>query len=105
MTPYAYKTKKKWLFCPSNNPNKNNISRYLHCLSKSFEACISPYNNIMLLGDLNVENSDSVLHDFCNVYCFFRNVAEPTCSKTSYPSTDIYPSSIYIFLTNRPRRF
>ena len=26
--------KKKWLFCCSCNPNKNNISKHLHCLSK-----------------------------------------------------------------------
>ena len=25
--------KKKWLFCCSYNPNKNNISKHLHCLS------------------------------------------------------------------------
>ena len=42
--------KKKWLFCCSYNPNKNNISKHLHCLSKGLDTYISQYDNIMLLG-------------------------------------------------------
>ena len=30
--------KKKWLFCCSYNPNKNNISKHLHCLSKGLDT-------------------------------------------------------------------
>ena len=55
--------KKKWLFCCSYNPNKNNISKHLHCLSKGLDTYISQYDNIMLLGDLSVEISDPVLND------------------------------------------
>ena len=90
-TLYAYITKKKWLFCSSNNPNKNIISRYLHCLNKCLHFCISQYDNIMLVGDLNVESSDLVLNDFCNVYSLFSHFKEPICPKN--------PLSIYRYIS------
>ena len=54
----------------------------------------------MLLGDLNVESSDPVLNDFCNVYNLFSLVQEPTCFKN--PDT---LSCVDLFLTNLPRSF
>ena len=36
--------KKKWLFCCSYNPNKNNISMRRHCLSKGLGTYISQYD-------------------------------------------------------------
>ena len=54
----------------------------------------------MLLGDLNVESSDPVLNDFCNVYHLFSPVKEPTCFRN--PDN---PPCIDLFLTNRPRIF
>ena len=92
--------KRKWLFCYSCNPNKNNISKHLHCLSKGLDTYISQYDNIMLLGDLNVESSDPVCNGFCNGYNLFYLVKEPTCFKNPYN-----PSCIDLFLTNRPRSF
>ena len=88
------------MFCCSCNPNKNNISKHLHCLSKGLDTYISQYDNIMLLGDLNVESSDPVLNDFCNVYNLFSLVKEPTCFKNPYN-----PLCIDLFLTNRSRSF
>ena len=90
----------KWLFCCSYNANKNNISKHLNCLSKVLDTYISQYDNIMLLGDLNVESSDPILNDFYNVYNLFSLVKEPTCFKNLYS-----PSCIDLFLTNRPRIF
>ena len=92
--------KKKWLFCCSYNPNKNNISKHLHCLSKGLDTYISQYDNIMLLGDLNAESSDPVMNDFSNVYNLFSLVKEPTCFKNPYNS-----SCIDLFLTNYTRSF
>ena len=73
--------KKNWLFCCSYNPNKNNILKHLHCLSKGLDANISQYDNIMFLEDPNVEGSDPVLNDFCNVYNLFSPVKGPICLK------------------------
>ena len=54
----------------------------------------------LLLGDLNVESSDPVLNDFCNVYNFFSLAKGPTCYKNLYN-----PSCINLLLTNPPRSF
>ena len=76
------------------------MSKLLHCLSKGLDTYISQYDNIMLLGYLNVESSDPVLNDFCNVCNLFSLVKEPTYFKNPYN-----PSCIDLFLTNRPRSF
>ena len=54
----------------------------------------------MLLRDLIVESSDTVLNDFCNVYYLFSLTEEPTCFKNRYN-----PSCIDLFVTYRPRSF
>ena len=54
----------------------------------------------MLLENLNVESSDPVLNDFCNVYNLFSLVKEPRCFKNPYN-----PSCIHLFLTNRQQSF
>ena len=69
-------------------------------MRKGLDTYISQYDNIMLLGDVNVESSYPVLNDFCNVYNLFSLVKEPTCFKNPYN-----PSCIDLFLTNRPRSF
>ena len=81
----------KWLFCCSYNPNKNNISKHLNCLSKFLDTYISQYDNIMLLGDLNVKSSDPGLSNLY-VYNLFSLVKEPLCFKNSYN-----PSCINLF--------
>ena len=69
-------------------------------MSKGLDTYISQYDDIMLLGDLNVESSDPILNNFCNVYNLFSLVTEPTCFKNL-----CNPSFIDLFLTNRPRSF
>ena len=69
-------------------------------MSKGLDTYISQYDNILLLGDLNVESSDPILNDICNVYNLFSLVKKPTCFKNPFN-----PSYIDLFLTNRPRSF
>ena len=92
--------KKEVLFCCSYNPNKNSMSKTLHCLSKVLEIYICQYDNIMLLGDFNVESLDQVLNVFSNVDNLFSFAKELTCFKNPYNQSCIDP-----FLTNRPRSF
>ena len=73
---------KKWLFCCSYNPNRNNISKHLHCLSKGLDTCISQYDNIMLLGDLDVESSDPILNDFVMFTIYLALLKNQHVSKT-----------------------
>ena len=69
-------------------------------MSKGLDIYVGQYDNIMLLGDLNVESSDPILNDFCNANNLFSLVKEPTCFKNPYN-----PSCINLSLTNRPRSF
>ena len=88
--------KKKWLLCCSYNRNKNNISKHLYCLSNGLDTSCqycSQYDNIMLLGDLNVESSDSVLNAFRNVYNLFSLIIEPRCFKNPDNPSFPYKSS------------
>ena len=75
-------------------------SKNLHCMSKGLDTYISQYDNIMLLGYLNVESSDPVLNEFCNIYNLFSLVREPTSFKNPYNS-----SCIDLFVTTSPRSF
>ena len=54
----------------------------------------------MLLGDLNVESSDPVLKDFCNVCNLYSLVKEPTCYKSPYNA-----SCTDLFFSNPPQSF
>ena len=61
---------------------------------------ISSYDNILLLGDFNVEMSDENMIDFCDMYNLKNLIDEPTCYKSA-----LNPSSIDVMLTNRKRCF
>ena len=69
-------------------------------MSKGLENYISHYDSILFLGDLNSQLSENSVNDFCNVYNLSNLVKEPTCFKN--PDN---PSSIDLFLTNRPKCF
>ena len=92
--------KKKWLIRASYNLDKSNISNHLHHLNKGLGNHLGNYDNILLLGDFNLEFSESYLADFCDIYNLKNLVKEPTCYKN--PDN---PSCIDLFLTNRPRTF
>ena len=82
----------------SYNPDKSNILKHLHHLSKGLDNYIGNYDNILLLGDFNSEFSEPCLNDFCDIYNLKNLVKEPTCFKK--PDN---PSCIDLFLTNRSR--
>ena len=60
--------KKKWFICVSCNSHKSNISNHLHHLDIGLDNYIGNYDNILLLGDFNVEFSEPCLINFCEVY-------------------------------------
>ena len=70
-------------------PIKNAIDFY----SKSYE-------NIILIGDFNVEISDSHMDSFCAIYHLKSLIKEPTCYKNPEK-----PTCIDLILTNSPRQF
>ena len=48
--------KKKWLLCCSYNPLKSNIANHLKNSCKILVKLNSTYDNLVLLGDFNIEN-------------------------------------------------
>ena len=92
--------KKKWLLCCSYNPHRNGIKHHLEVLGRDLDLYSSRYENIIVLGDLNVEKTDPSLDEFCVRYNLRSLIKEPTCYKN--PEN---PTCIDLILTNSPRSF
>ena len=91
--------KKKWLVCSSYNPSNHlTTSNHLHHLNKGLDVYIKHYDNLLILGGLNSELSDSCLHDFSNVNNLRSLNKEPTCFKN--PNNSL---CMDLFLTDRSR--
>ena len=92
--------KKKWLIVGSYNPKKSMILNHTSFMSKNLDYFTSFYDNIILLGDLNCEPSESIISEFCDAYNLKNLIHVPTC----YKNPD-KPSCIDLFLTNRSKLF
>ena len=57
--------KKKWLLCCSYNPEKSNIAKHLKNICMTLKKLSATYENLILLGDLNVEDQSIV--EFLNL--------------------------------------
>ena len=55
---------KKWLLCGGYNPNKNSINYFLEHIGKALDTYLGKYDNIILLGDFNCEESNTVMETF-----------------------------------------
>ena len=70
---------KKWLLFGGYNPHKTLASVFFEKIIKNLDQFISQYDNIILLGDFNIEPQDKTLIGFCDS-CNVKNlVKEPTC--------------------------
>ena len=47
--------KKKWRLCCSYNPHRNDISNHLHHLNIGLNVYLKHYDDLVILGDLNLE--------------------------------------------------
>ena len=73
--------KKKWLFFCTYNPNKNLISNHLKEIDKNLDNYSSKYDNVILLGDLNSEPTESAVRDFCEIYSCKNLIKGNNCFK------------------------
>ena len=89
-----------WLLKCSRNPYENNILNHLMNLSKISDRNSSRYDKYLCIGDFNLEISDTVLRNFCNLYKLRDLIRELTCFKN--PGK---PSCVDLFLTNCSRSF
>ena len=92
--------RKKWLLCCSCNPKYSQISHYLKKIDKDLDVLTLKYDNIILMGDFNVESADTVVSNFCEIYNLINIIREKTCFKN--PNN---PSCIDLITTSRPKSF
>ena len=58
----------KWLIRCSYNPHKENIASHLSNVSAALDKLCADYENIILLGDFNVEVKEKNISDFMSPY-------------------------------------
>ena len=80
--------KKKWLLSFSYNPTRKNIVNHLQNISTGLDQFSATYNNLILLGDFNVEPEKVNMLYFLNIYnlknlvkqkTFYKNPENPSC--------------------------
>ena len=91
---------KKWLLGYSYNPHKENIASHLSNVNAALDKLCADYENIILLGDFNVEVKEKSISDFMRTYNPKSLVKQKTCFKN--PDN---PSCLALILTNSPQSF
>ena len=79
---------------------QNNIGTHLQIIGKTLDKLSASYDNIILLGDFNVEPEEAKMTEFLNMYSLKNLVSQKTCFKN--PEN---PSCIDLILTNCSRSF
>ena len=97
---------KKWIiFVVYGPPEYGNLSEFFEKLSRVVDLAITKYDNVVILGDINVDAQDgnspgfNKVQDLCDVFGL-RNLIKSTTCETKTSS-----SSIDIIQTNRTRSF
>ena len=92
--------KAKWLLFGGYNNKKSNVSNFLENLGPMLDHHMVKYDNVLLVGDFNLETHEMRMNEFCDVYSLRNLFTEPTCYKNP-----LNPSSIDLMLTNKIRSF
>ena len=88
-----------WLLSCSHNSNKNNVGPQLQIIGKTLDKLSTSYDDIILLGDVNVELKEAKMSEFLNIYILKNLVSRFFCFKN--PNR----SCIDLILTNCLRSF
>ena len=59
---------KKWLICCSYNPNRIFVSRHVDHICKGIDTYSKKHENVLLMGDFNIELKETNMTKFCNQY-------------------------------------
>ena len=86
---------KKWLLGCSHNPHRDNIN-----ISTALDKLSTDYENVILLGDVNVEVEEKNLSNFVSVHNLKTFIKQKTCFKN--PEN---PTCIDLILRNSSRSF
>ena len=90
---------KKWLLANVYRPPSQNGRYFFEELGKSLDAYSTGYENLILLGDFNMEEKEANISNFLEIYNLKNLVKKPTCVKSDRPR------SIDLILTNRASSF
>ena len=88
------------MLCCSYNPHKNLIVAHLREIQVALDVLSSKYENIIIIGDFNLEPKESAMIGFCQPYKMENLINNFTCYKNPNKST-----CIDLVLTNKPRFF
>ena len=88
---------KKWLLGCFYNPHQDNVTPQLRNISTALDKLFTDYENIILLGDFNIEAEEKNLSDFMSVHNLKTLIKQKTCFKN--PEN---PICIDLILTNTP---
>ena len=99
-------SKKKWLiFTIYRPPTSSNLTEFFTELEQSLEAALSKYDNIIIMGGINIDFYNcnvagyNTLKQFCDVYNLSNLVKGKTCGMREHKS------SIDVILINKPKSF
>ena len=92
--------KKKWLLPCSYNPTRKTIVNHVKNISTALDQFNATYDDLILLGDFNVEPEEVTMLDFLDIYNLKKLMKQKKCCKN--PEN---PSRIDLILTNSHRRF
>ena len=73
--------KRKWLLYCSYNPHKNQISNHLKEIERNLDVSSANYDNLLLLGELNVVPTKQPMKAFCLIYNCTSIIMDKTCYK------------------------
>lgn len=85
--------------CCSYNPPKSNIS-YLSIVLRTLDSYMSTYDNVLVIGDLNLEVSEMTMSEFCKTFHLQNLVKDLSCYKNHSK-----PICVDLILTNFPNSF
>ena len=89
---------KKWLLGCSYNPHRDKITSHFRNISTALGKLYTDYENVILLGDFNVEVEEKNLSNFMSVHNLKTLITQKTCLKNHEN-----PACIDLILTNSPR--
>ena len=92
--------KTKWLLFGTYRPPTQSITYFLDSVSNALDIYLKFYDNFLLVGDFNCEESESNMSSFLSQYNASSLVKQPTCFKNIQN-----PSCIDLFITNKNKSF
>ena len=97
--------KQKWCIIATYRSEDVKVVDYLDILSKSLDSVYSTYNNVILMGDININFLNKncpkfkKFETFCDTFSLKNLIKSPTCFQADIPT------SLDVIMTNKNRSF